>query len=110
MGTSRRRTPPAPVSAGPPKGARTAHRGRLEIRKSRSNFKWAVTFIFKDTGERESVDLVLLSDHPDSREGWSTPGPGTRGHSYRVSGFRSAACGADADGRQAGPGAGVRRD
>src|SRR5437588_8463675 len=39
MGTSRRRTPPAPVSAGPPKGARTAYRGTLEIRKSGSDFK-----------------------------------------------------------------------
>jgi len=39
MGTSRRRTPPAPVSAGPPKGARTACRGTQEIRKRRSNFK-----------------------------------------------------------------------
>jgi len=46
MGTSRRRTPPAPVSAGPPKGARTAYRGRLEIRKGRPDFKWAITSNF----------------------------------------------------------------
>ena len=39
MGTSRHRTPPAPVSAGPPKGARTADGGTLKIRKSRPNFK-----------------------------------------------------------------------
>ena len=54
MGTSRRRTPPAPVSAGPPKGARTAHRGTLKIRKVRCNFKWAIAFIFYDFRESDS--------------------------------------------------------
>src|SRR5947199_917466 len=41
MGTSRRGAPPAPVSTGPPKGARTADRGKLKIRKSQSDFKGA---------------------------------------------------------------------
>src|SRR4051794_25087430 len=39
MDTSRPRTPPAPVSAGPPKAARTAYRGTQETRKRQSNFK-----------------------------------------------------------------------
>jgi hypothetical protein len=39
LGTSRRRTPPAPVSAGPPKGARTACRGAQTIIKPIFGFK-----------------------------------------------------------------------
>jgi hypothetical protein len=38
MGTSRRRTPPAPVSARPPKGARTANRGMQKTRKGAPGF------------------------------------------------------------------------
>lgn len=39
MGTSRRRTPPAPVSAEPPEGARTAYRGTQKTSKSLFGFK-----------------------------------------------------------------------
>ena len=39
MGTSRRRTPPAPVSTGPPKGARTARRGSQKTHKDLFGFK-----------------------------------------------------------------------
>jgi hypothetical protein len=38
MGTSGRRTPPAPVSAGPRKGARTAYRGTQKTSKSLFGF------------------------------------------------------------------------
>ena len=44
MGTSRRRTPPAPVSAEPPKGARTAFRGMQKTRKSAPGFKRPANF------------------------------------------------------------------
>jgi hypothetical protein len=39
MGTSRRRTPPAPVYAEPPKGARTAYRGTQKTSESLFGFK-----------------------------------------------------------------------
>src|ERR1700716_4201640 len=45
MGTSRRRTPPAPVSAGPPKGARAACCDSQKISKSGFGFKRVCIFL-----------------------------------------------------------------
>jgi hypothetical protein len=40
MDTSRPRTPPGPVSAGPRKGARSACRGKQKTSKSPFGFRW----------------------------------------------------------------------
>ena len=44
MGTSRRRTRPPPVLAGPPQGARTAYRDRQKTSKSPFGFKRETEF------------------------------------------------------------------
>src|ERR1700682_5338237 len=62
MGTSRRRTPPAPVSAEPPKGARTAYRGMPKTRKSDPGFKRPANF-FAVTWEGRLV-LALRGEVP----------------------------------------------
>ena len=70
MGTSRHRTPPAPVSAGPPKGARTADGGTLKIRKSQWNFKRdAGIFRMEGTGMLRLLGRPFLAtgDQPPAR-------------------------------------------
>jgi hypothetical protein len=59
MGTSRPRTPPAPVSAGPPKGARTACRGKQKTSKSPFGFKWETENLSRSVRALKSFNSAL---------------------------------------------------
>jgi hypothetical protein len=89
MDTSRHRTPPAPVSTGPPKGARTADGGTLKIRKSQSNFK-RHTSIFRMAGTGCRL-FRFYHGRSFLTKGDQPPGQ-ARGTDYRVSGFFPRHC------------------
>jgi hypothetical protein len=59
MDTSRPRTPPAPVSAGPPKGARSACRGKQKTSKSPFGFRWEIENFSAAHPRRKSFNSAL---------------------------------------------------
>ena len=81
MGTSRRRTPPAPVSTEPPKGARTAYRGKQKISKS--------AFGFKRKGRNFCPRLILGYLIPRTACGGRTPKPSRSRRGNILAVFRS---------------------